>query len=383
MGGEGATGGGPRGGSADGGSPRGTEGGTSGPGAGGGNGPGAGNGGGPGGGADAAGSDPVGGDAGGGPPDDGVGRPETGKQPLARIAVLACLKDSTGGSILDQIVGHYKPQAGLWIGDAIYADTTDPTAYKSKWGVLGANPRFQALKALCPQYAVWDDHDYGVNNGGASSHPTKTQAQQIFQDFWGVPPDSPLRRQQGVYNGFTWGPQGKRVQVLLLDVRYHRTSFGVSGTMLGAAQWEWLTARLDEPAEFRLIVSGVPWIASTEDECWPLMPNEQKKLFDLIKTNKIGGVVLVSGDDHAVEVCRAVGAFGYDALDLTAAGLDRGEAANTNPSRISPRIGDSSKFGFINFDWSSDPVVTLGCYVGGKTTPAFEIKRKLSELQAT
>jgi alkaline phosphatase D len=300
---------------------------------------------------------------------------------LERIALCACLLDSTNGPILEDITGIYQPQVALWYGDAVYADTTDPAAYRDTWNVLGANPRFQALKALCPQYAVWDDHDYGVNNGYATNHPTKVEAQQIFQDFWEIPMNSPLRQQEGVYNGFSWGPAGRRVQVLMLDVRYNRSAFGAGGTMLGAAQWEWLSARLDEPAEFRLIVSGVPWIATTEDECWSLMPGELTRFYDLIQAKGTGGVVLVSGDDHAGEVCLQPGAFGYDALDLTVAGLDRGEGDNTNPLRITPRVGDGSKFGFINIEWAADPVITLGCQVGGRATPEFEVQRLLSELQ--
>jgi alkaline phosphatase D len=324
----------------------------------------------------------------GGNPSGGAGEAGSGGagneggELLERIALCACLLDSANGPVLEHVVNTYQPQVALWYGDAVYADTTDPTAYKGKWDVLGANPRFQALKALCPQYAVWDDHDYGVNNGYASNHPSKAQAQQIFQDFWGIPGDSPLRQQEGVYNGFSWGPAGRRVQVLMLDVRTNRSAFGAAGTMLGQAQWDWLSARLSEPAEFRIIVSGVPWIATTEDERWSLMPGELAKFYALVRNKAVSGVVLVSGDDHAGEVCREPGAFGYDALDLTVAGLDRGEGDNVNALRITPRVGADSKFGFINIEWTADPLITLGCQVGGKTAPEFEVKRHLSELTA-
>src|SRR5690606_1273195 len=115
------------------------------------------------------------------------------------------------------------------------------------------------LRTICPVVGTWDDHDYGVNDGGAE-YPKKRESQQVFLDFFEVPHDDVRRCREGVYFSRVWGPEGTRVQLILLDGRYFRsplkTGFQPSepgegfrgkyapdhdprATMLGEAQWTW------------------------------------------------------------------------------------------------------------------------------------------------
>ena len=71
--------------------------------------------------------------------------------------------------------------------------------------------------------AVWDDHDYGENDAGLE-YPQKAESQQIFLDFLNEPGDSVRRKSPGIYDSIILGPDGKRVQFILLDTRYFRTS---------------------------------------------------------------------------------------------------------------------------------------------------------------
>ena len=75
----------------------------------------------------------------------------------------------------------------------------------------------------CPILATWDDHDLGANDAGGD-YPKKDESQKIFLDFFGDPADSPRRHRPGVYDAKVFGPEGKRVQVILLDTRYFRSS---------------------------------------------------------------------------------------------------------------------------------------------------------------
>ena len=84
-------------------------------------------------------------------------------------------------------------------------------------------PGFKALRESVPILATWDDHDFGVNDGG-SDYPKKVESQQIFLDFFGDPEDSPRRKRPGVYDARVFGPEGKRVQVIMLDTRYFRAA---------------------------------------------------------------------------------------------------------------------------------------------------------------
>src|SRR3712207_7177711 len=86
----------------------------------------------------------------------------------------------------------------------------------------------------------------------------KAQAQRLFLQFWDVPPGDPRAGREGVYHAETFGPEGQRVQVILLDTRYFRSPLRPTDqrdapgkerylpdddpakTMLGEAQWAWL-----------------------------------------------------------------------------------------------------------------------------------------------
>ena len=93
---------------------------------------------------------------------------------------------------------------------------------KAKYEKAAAVPGYQKLLKTCPVLATWDDHDYGKNDAGVE-YPQKDQSQQLFLDFYGIPKDSPRRTQKGVYDSVTYGPEGKRVQIIVLDLRYFRS----------------------------------------------------------------------------------------------------------------------------------------------------------------
>lgn len=73
-----------------------------------------------------------------------------------------------------------------------------------------------------PVIGVWDDHDYGCNNGD-SRFVKKEQMRDIFLDFLGEPQDSErrLERNTGIFQDYIINStDGIKVHVILLDVRY-------------------------------------------------------------------------------------------------------------------------------------------------------------------
>lgn len=60
---------------------------------------------------------------------------------------------------------------------------------------LNANPDYAAFANSTPMIAIWDDHDYGINDG-YKAYTYRVQSQQIFLDFFGEPDDSPRRKQE-------------------------------------------------------------------------------------------------------------------------------------------------------------------------------------------
>src|SRR5581483_6829889 len=168
----------------------------------------------------------------------------------------------------------------VFLGDAIYGDTDNPEILKDKYAQLAAVPGFRKLRAACPVLATWGADD----SGGAA-------ARRVFLDFFHDPPDSPRRRRPGVYGSWVFGPQGKRVQIILLDTRSFRsppakpgTGPAADATLLGDAQWKWLDEQLKVPADVRLIGSSIPVVAEDHaGEKWADYPRERDRLFKLLR----------------------------------------------------------------------------------------------------
>ena len=117
------------------------------------------------------------------------------EQPLERITFGSCAKQDKPQPIWDAVVA-LRPERFLFIGDNIYGDSADMNVLRTKYALLGAQPGFQKLRQTCPVLATWDDHDFGVNDGG-SWYPKKVESQRIMLDFFGVPADSPRRAREG------------------------------------------------------------------------------------------------------------------------------------------------------------------------------------------
>lgn len=306
---------------------------------------------------------------------------------LRRIAFGSCAKQDKPQPIWDSIV-EMKPQLFVFLGDNIYGDTEDMALLKQKWDLLDAQPGYMELKKICPVIGTWDDHDYGANDAGVE-YPKKRESQQLFLDFLRVPADHPRRKQAGVYDAPVFGPPGKRVQVILLDARYHRSPLkkgfqpgepgdGYRGpyapnedpqaTVLGDVQWKWLAAQLKVPAELRLICSGVQVLPTEHgSESWGNFPLERKKLFELIRDTRAKGVVLLSGDRHLAEIMRLPAdehAIGYPITEVTSSSLNAPSgnitkagvrfANEINRYRVGLTFFDVN-FGGIEIDWEQTP----------------------------
>jgi alkaline phosphatase D len=313
-------------------------------------------------------------------------------QVISRIGFGSCAKQNRPQPIWDAVV-ESNPQLFLMIGDNIYGDTEDMDVLWKKYQMLDAQPGFRKLRATCPLLGTWDDHDYGVNDGGVG-YPRKRESQQLFLDFFRVSRDSPRRQREGVYHARTFGPPGKRVQVILTDSRYFRSPLtrssrkaepgeGYRGvyepqsdpdlTMLGDAQWKWLEEQLRAPAEFRILASSVQVLPTQHGwEMWGLFPRERQRLLNLIRDTKAGGVVFISGDRHLAEQMRIEpeeSTVSYPLLETTSSSLN---APSGNFTKAGVRFGNERNryregltffdvnFGTILIDWElSDPIFRM------------------------
>lgn len=333
-------------------------------------------------------------------------------KPLQTIAFASCARQDRPQPILD-VICDQKPDLFLYMGDNIYGDTRDMSVLKAKYDMLAAKPEFQRLWKTCPVLATWDDHDMGENDAGGD-YPKKDESQKLFLDFFKIPSDSPRRTQKGVYSSESFGPEGKRVQIILLDTRYFRSklksikippSYVISKnakkssttayipnndpgvTMLGDEQWAWFEQQLRQPADIRIVVSSIQLIHDEGGfEKWGNFPKERERFFELIKSTNAKGVIIVSGDRHLADFSKiSYPGISYPIYDITSSGITHANGGNAN-EKNKYRVSDSSlyrdkNFGLIKIDWNkTDPEVhVVVCDKEG--APVFDQPLKLSELR--
>ena len=261
-----------------------------------------------------------------------------------RVALGSCFK--TKGDMpaaLAKLISQ-QPDLFLWLGDNIYADTSDMKVMRQKYDDKKRNTEYQKLLAAkIPVMATWDDHDYGWNNEG-KHYPERENAQKEFLRHFDVASDDPRHNgREGIYTAKMLGGSGERTHVITLDTRYFRSPTfakygeceGASSTMLGQEQWQWLEQELQKPSEIKLIASGIQVLpplhqgrnkssycayadgkqfeqaianlnenemSGTSYESWAEIPQQRERLLRLVQQSvndgKTKAVIFLSGDQH-------------------------------------------------------------------------------------
>lgn len=288
---------------------------------------------------------------------------------ISRVAFGSCALQDRPQPIWDSILAT-KPDLFLFIGDNIYADTEDMKCMQAQYDLLAGKPGFAKLRAQVPLLATWDDHDYGINDGGAE-YPQKEQSKKLLLDFFNEPAESPRRRRPGIYTSYYYGSPGCRLQVILLDLRWFRSRLNVqpitnhylpntdaSATLLGAAQWSWLEQELKKPADLRIIASSIQFVSPEHRwEKWANFPQDKERMLALLDRMQVNNAFVISGDMHYGELSREKTPQGFTLYDLTASGINQFESAAPYKNRNRISVYDTgANFGFIDIDWNKNPI---------------------------
>ncbi len=323
-----------------------------------------------------------------------------GQAPLTRIAFGSCAHQDQPQPIWDAVL-RYLPDLFIFAGDNVYGDLTPGASngLRQAYAKAARIEGYQRLRERIPVLATWDDHDYGQNDAGGD-FPYQDEAKALFLEFWRVPEDDPRRTRAGVYHAAVRGPAGMRLQVILLDLRSFRSPLrrkpaGAPGpgpyapdpdpakTMLGAAQWAWLEGQLRQPAELRLIVSSVQFLAAGHGyERWGNLPHERARLLELIAATRANGVIFLSGDRHVGALYRLDEGVPYPLYEITSSGLNMFYAAASEPGPL--RLGavyGRENFGTIDIDWWAGQVRLSVRALNGE--PVREVRVPLRALSAS
>ena len=245
------------------------------------------------------------------------------------------------------------PDLMLWTGDNTYLREVDwwsEAGIRHRYAHTRALPELQGLLANQPNYATWDDHDYGPNDSDRS-YVLKGAALDVFTDYW-ANPSYGLPGVPGVFGQFQWND----VEFFLLDDRYHRTPNRTPATerraMLGEAQLTWLLDALTASrAPFKMVVLGGQVLNPTAiyETYANVAPEERERLIAGIVARRIEGVVFLSGDRHHTEVIRLQPDGFYPLYDFTSSPLTAGAATPSREMDNPARVPNTLVFGKRNF----------------------------------
>ncbi len=282
--------------------------------------------------------------------------------PVLTIAFGSCNRQDKPQDYWQTISSH-DPYVWLWLGDNVYSDTEDMEKMAADYARQKEAPQYAAFVQKTPLlYGIWDDHDYGVNDGG-KEWPHKDAAKELMLDFLDVPATAAVRKHPGGYQSYLVEQAGLTVKVILLDTRYfrdptmpptrkgHRYGQHETGDVLGEEQWSWLEQELrGSTADAHLIASSIQVLPQEHGyEKWDLFPTARRRLLELLAETRPALLLLLSGDRHLAEISR-VEENGFPIHEITASGLTHSYtgADEPNPYRISPLSGERN-YGLLHY----------------------------------
>ena len=276
-------------------------------------------------------------------------------------------------------IENISPHLFIFMGDNVYSKNKDASlegvalAYES----LKTNEYYRRFIKNIKHISIWDDHDYGLNDGG-KDYIFKNQSKKLFLDFFNIPSSDERYYRDGLYKDFNLIYENKIVQIIILDTRFFKSDFSLTdqigkkgkeryvpnydedNTILGKKQWKWLSEKLKKEVDLRIIVSSFQVLPDDHGwEKWGNFPLEKRKLFlNLMRTEKIKTVIL-SGDRH-------IGAFyskkinnEQEIIEVTSSSLNKPLNFRVL-EKDSLQIGNivtQANFGLLKIDWNNNDLL--------------------------
>ena len=216
----------------------------------------------------------------------------------------------------------------IFLGDNVYGDSPFGNLRKMKRAYDKQKKVLPSFLNDLEVYAIWDDHDYGLNDGG-SDYKNKIDAEKLFLDFWEISQNDPRHNREGIYFSTEKIFFDKKFKLIFLDTRFFRSKLlGEKGgyisntndnaTILGKNQWLWLENELNTEFDFLIIFSSIQIIPMDHPyEKWSNFPKDRSKLLGMLDKHR-GKTILFSGDRHRSGIYKKDGIF-----EITASSLNK------------------------------------------------------------
>jgi len=255
-----------------------------------------------------------------------------------------------------ETMGNTKADFMIWLGDNHYyreADFSSVAGMKYRFSHDRKIPETQKLLRAMPNYAIWDDHDFGSNDSHRG-YEYRDSSLSLFSRYWANnfagSKDCP-----GVQSKFSYSD----AEFYLMDDRYYRSSeklIGDDQAYWGTCQMNWLKDNLiSSRATFKIICNGNQVLNPNIQvgECMHEYQKEYTELMNFITQNKIEGVIFITGDRHFSELVKVTPRGGYSIIDYTSSPLTsspyipNGNEAKNN-DRVEGSLQTVQNFGLIS-----------------------------------
>jgi alkaline phosphatase D len=225
--------------------------------------------------------------------------------------------------IFDEMAKDTAARFMLWTGDYTYLfkhNLKNGRKFFERYNMQRTSfSKIDHFMSAMPQYAMWDDHDYGLDNS-SGDNLLKPIAREVFRDIF-VNPEPPKTFKDGIYFKLEYDD----ALCIMMDGRYERNTDKSNLQMWGNTQMTWLENELKKSKHtFKFIVNGSQILTQTrigESEALSFYPSEYKRLMDFIQKEKIIGVIFISGDIHSAEILRVKREKCYPLYEYTCSAL--------------------------------------------------------------
>jgi alkaline phosphatase D len=322
--------------------------------------------------------------------------PEPEAKRTLRIAFGGCAQHFPAHERMWDTIRLRRPDAFLTLGDNVDIDLPESVGplHNYTYYQRQSRPEFSRLTASVPTYAIWDDHDAGIDDVFLGPYPDKPRWKvehlELFERNWNNPPTGAPPEWPGVWHHFRAGP----VEIFMLDGRYYRENFlKDSPSMLGPVQKAWLLGALRaSTAPFKLLVSPVAWADDAKMEktpagdmisakdTWSGFPEERAEIFDFLAEHRISGVMLLSSDRHRNDLRVNRRERGYPLLELESGWLTNQKGSGGSGSPIFEYL-DGPAFGFLTFHPADDDPFVIVEIVSINGESVFRREVRLGELK--
>ncbi len=270
-----------------------------------------------------------------------------------KLAFVSCQLDLFHHDDIWAQVEKQKADLVFFTGDNVYCDRTSlihkaPADAKQLWEryVLTRNRvAFYYQKELTPVLAIWDDHDFGTDNGDRTFAYAADSA-IVFDTFFA----QDARPALSVGPGIARRLSAFGGEMFLLDDRTWRDAKGTAnGKMFGAAQDAWLAGGLNDSPAF--IISGSVFFGaySSGESYEGPFPADFKEFRARIQAAPCV-CAFISGDVHYSEVMDIEAAqVGYPTVEIVSSGIHSYTFPGHENRFTNPRRRAGCAFGAHNF----------------------------------